>query len=121
MKYPSRLPRPVVIELPREIDACNAEEVGAQLRAAYRPPGTIIVADMAMTIFCDSLGTRELLRVHKWAKASQCELRVARPSAEVLRVWELLGADQIFAIYPTIGAATRSDGMRTRLRLNRSR
>jgi len=60
---------------------------------------------MAKAIFCDSLGTRELLSVHYSALESRCELHVARPSGEVLRVWQLLGADRILAIYPTIEAA----------------
>jgi anti-anti-sigma factor len=108
MKVASRHTRCVVIRLPGEIDARNAEEVAVQLRAAYKP-GTIIVADMSKSTFCDSLGTRELLNVHYWALASRCELRVARPSAEVLSVWDLLGADRIFAIYPTVATARRSD------------
>ena len=104
MKIAIRRIRPVVIQLPREIDGSNAEEVAARLRAAYRP-GAIVVADMAKAIFCDSLGTRELLSAHYSARESRCELHVARPSGEVLRVWQLLGADRILAIYPTIEAA----------------
>ena len=104
MKLAIRYTRPVVIQLPRDIDAVNAEEVAAPLRAAYKP-GTVIVADMAKTTFCDSLGTRELHNVHHWAIASRCELHIARPTVNVLRVWQLLGADQIFAIYPTLAAA----------------
>jgi anti-anti-sigma factor len=107
MNFASRLTRPVVIQLPREIDATNAEAVAARLRAAYRP-GAIVIADMANAVFCDSLGTRELIKFHKWAKASRSELRVVRPCAEVLHAWQLLGADQVFAIYPTLEAATRS-------------
>src|SRR5215469_9153819 len=104
MKITIRRTRPVVIQLPRELDGSNAEEVAARLRAAYRP-GAVVVADMAKTIFCDSLGTRELLSVHYSALESRCELHVARPSGEVLRVWQLLGADRILAIFPTIEAA----------------
>jgi len=107
MKIVSRDTRPVVIALPREIDANNAPEVAAQIRAAYRPD-RIVVADMAKVRFCDSLGTRELLNVHYWAIASRCEMHIARPSAQVLRVWELLGADRIFAIYPSVKAAKGS-------------
>ena len=109
MRFAIRQFRHVVIQLPREIDATNAEEVAALLRAAHRP-GRVIVADMANAIFCDSLGTQELLKFHKWAKASRSELRVARPSSEVLRVWQLLGADQVFEIYPTLAAARSSQG-----------
>jgi anti-anti-sigma factor len=109
MRFAIRQFRPVVIQLPREIDATNADAVGARLRAASKP-GRVIVADMANAVFCDSLGTRELLKFHKWAKASRSELRVAGPSSEVLRVWQLLGADQVFEIYPTLEAARSSQG-----------
>lgn len=98
---------PVVVELPAQVDAANADEVGEQLRAALNG-GTIVVADMARTIFCDSRGTQVLLNAHHWARALRCELRVARPGAEVLQVWMLLGADQVFALYPTLPAATAS-------------
>jgi anti-anti-sigma factor len=96
----------MVIQLPPEIDAGNAEEVGSRLRAAYAP-GRIIVADMGNVTFCDSLGTRELINVHFWAKAVGCEVRFARPTAPVLRVWQLIGVDRVFAIYPNLGAARR--------------
>src|SRR5262245_18616638 len=118
MRFAIRQPRPAVIRLPREIDSTNAEAVAALLRAEYKP-GRIIVADMANAIFCDSLGTRELLKFHKWAVASRGELRIARPAAEVLRGWQLLGAEQVFAIYPTLEAARspqgRFAGLSTRL------
>ena len=107
MKIVSRDTRPVVIQLPREIDASNALDVAAQIRAEYRPD-RIVVADMAKVRFCDSLGTRELLNVHYWAIASRCELRIARPSAGVRRVWNMLGADRIFVIFPSIKAAKGS-------------
>jgi anti-anti-sigma factor len=111
LKITSLTHRPVVIQLPREIDASNAAEVAAEIRAAYKPD-TIIVADMAKARFCDSLGTRELLNAHYWAIASRCELRIARPSVAVLRVWELLGADQIFAIYPSLASARAASSRR---------
>jgi len=103
----NRLTRPIVIRLPRQVDAGNAEEVAGQLRAEFAPD-KIIVADMAKTMFCDSRGTQELLGAHYWARALECELRVARPCSEVLRVWQLLGANEIFAIYPTIVAARQT-------------
>ena len=98
--------RPAVIEFPRELDTNNAGELASLLRAEHKA-GRIIVADMALTTFCDSRGTQELLKVHRWAITSRCELRIARPSADVLRVWLYLGADQIFNIYPTLDGALK--------------
>jgi anti-sigma B factor antagonist len=105
MKPPIRHDRPAVIQLPHEIDAVNAENVAARLLQAAYGADAVIVADMGKTTFCDSRGTQELLKVHHWALASRCELRFARPTVNVLRVWQLLGADQILTIYPTLAAA----------------
>ncbi len=105
-----RLSRPVVIELPREIDATTAEEATEPLRAACAH-GAVVIADMALTTFCDARGTQELLNAQYSAKAASCEMRVARPSAEVLRVWMLLGIERIFAIYPTLEGARVVDGV----------
>jgi anti-anti-sigma factor len=96
--------RHVIIELPDEIDIVNAEAVGAQLRTACKA-NAIVIADMARTTFCDARGMQELLNAHYRAKELICELRVALPSGFVLRTWELLGVDRIFAIYPTLEAA----------------
>lgn len=73
---------------------------------------------MAKTTFCDSRGTQELIKVHKWALASRFELRFARPTASVLRVWQLLGADEIFAIYPTLDGARKTAPALSALRLS---
>jgi anti-anti-sigma regulatory factor len=100
----NRLTSHIVIRLPRQVDAGNAEEIALQLRAAYAED-KIIIADMAKTLFCDSRGTQELLSAHYWARALRCELRVAGPCLEVLRGWQLLGVNEVFAIYPSLEAA----------------
>ena len=99
----SKFAHPAIVKLPAEIDLANAEAVGAQLRSACTAHA-IVIADMTRTTFCDSRGTQELLNAHYRAKELLCELRVALPSAFVLRTWEILGVDRIFAIYPTLKA-----------------
>jgi hypothetical protein len=42
----------VVVSLPAEIDTANAEHVGEQLRAAFAPGVTAVIAEMGSTIFC---------------------------------------------------------------------
>ncbi len=58
----------------------------------------------AMT-FCDSLGIKKLLAAHEQASHLGCQLRFALPGGQVLRVLNLLGADRVLAVYPTLAEA----------------
>jgi len=94
-----------VVKLPAEIDMTNADSVVADLEGAFASQVTIVVADMTATTFCDSRGIRALVLAHKHAAAFGAELRLAVPSASVLRVMGLLGADAVLAIYPSLQEA----------------
>jgi anti-sigma B factor antagonist len=91
---------PVIIKLPAEIDVVNAEETGWLLMSAFTPGG-VVIADMTATAFCDSLGIKKLLAAHYQASDLGCQLRLALPGGQVLRVLKLLRADSVLAIYPT--------------------
>ncbi|HEX2317527.1 MAG TPA: STAS domain-containing protein [Streptosporangiaceae bacterium] len=94
-----------VVAMPGEIDVMNAEEVTERLTVACKP-GMIVVADMTATTFCDTRGTQELLAAHYRIGQMGCELRLAVRYAHMLRMWELMGADKVLAIYPSVMAAT---------------
>ena len=48
---PDSGPGPAVVALSAEIDMANADDVGEQLRSAFTPGVTIVVADMTLTMF----------------------------------------------------------------------
>jgi anti-sigma B factor antagonist len=95
----------VVVKLPVEIDVTNAEDVGDDLCAAFQRGVRVVVADMTMTKFCDSSGVRNLVMASRHAAAGHDELRIAVPSAAVLRVLTVLGADRVLHLYPTLAEA----------------
>jgi anti-sigma B factor antagonist len=97
--------RPTIATLPAGMDVTNAERVGADLRAAFAPGVTVVVADMTATTFCDSLGIRALVRAHQRAAASDAELRLVVPSARVMRLLAVLGLDGLLAIHPSLQEA----------------
>lgn len=105
MRDHERLKRPVIVSLPAEIDVANAEDVGEQLRAAFAPGVTVVIADLGSTVFCNTSGARQLVLAHKRAVASDRELRVVIPSAAVLRLLAILGLDRVLEIYPDLAAA----------------
>lgn len=105
MRDLERLARPVIVSLPAEIDIVNTGDVGEQLRAAFAPGVTVVIADLGLTVFCDCSGVRHLMLAHDRADAAGAELRVVAKSGSVLRVLEVLGADRLLRIYPSVGAA----------------
>jgi anti-sigma B factor antagonist len=108
MRDHERLKRPVIVPLPAEIDMANAEDVGEQLRLAFAPDVTVVIADLGSTVFCDCAGSRQLVLAHKRAVASNRELRVVISSSTVLRVLAILGFDRVLEIYPDLAAALAS-------------
>jgi anti-anti-sigma factor len=101
--------RPVIVSLPAEIDITNAEHVGEQLRGAFTPGVTVVIADLGSTVFCDCSGVRQLLLAHKSAVVSKRELLLVTSSTGVLRILAILGLDCVLEIYPDLAAvlATR--------------
>lgn len=108
MRDHERPKHPVIVLLPAEIDMANAEDVGEQLRAAFAPGVTAVIADLGSTVFCDTSGARQLLLAHRRAVASDRELRVVTSSAAVLRILAILGLDCVLGVYPDLAAALAS-------------
>jgi anti-anti-sigma factor len=98
-----RLPQ-VVITLPDEIDMSNATQVRDTLVHALDAGPTVLIADAARTMFCDSATITMLLRAHDQAAATGAQLRIAASPA-LRRVLELTGADRRLHVYPTVAAA----------------
>ena len=103
-------PHPVVVTLPGEIDMANARQVRQRLYAVLAAGAPIVVADMAATRFCDSMGLRALVLAHKQATASGAELRVVIPSPAILRIMDITKLDTVLHIYPSAEEAL-ADGM----------
>jgi anti-anti-sigma factor len=94
-----------MVVLPVEIDSCCADVVSSGLAAALGEGTSVVVADLSGTGFCDSSGVRALVAFHKLAVAHGTEVRLVVPSPAVLRIFELMGADQVLSVYATLGSA----------------
>lgn len=100
-----RLPGPVVVALPAEIDMANAGSVGEQVRSAFAPGVTVVIVDMTLTVFCDSYGMRALALAHRCAAARHAQLRLVVSHPGVLQVLRLAGLVRLLPVYPSLGAA----------------
>ena len=98
----TRLPAPVIVSLPGEIDVTNAGEVLALITAAAAPGVTVVVADLTATSWCDSAGLRHLLQAHQAADVG-AQLRLAiSPDGPISRVIQLTGIGRFVPVYPTL-------------------
>ncbi len=106
MESNKALSRPVVVELPEEIDMTNADRVAAQLRDSFVPGVRVVVADLTATSFCDSAGIRGLTLLHQKAAESGARLHLAvAAEGPVSRVLDLMDLTGVLNIYPSVQAA----------------
>ena len=101
----SAQPRPVVVTLPAEIDMATADGVYTQITAEFARGTQVVIADMAATTFCDTLGTRALVHAYHRAAEVGSELRLLMPSPGIMRVWKVLGVEAVLPIYHSLAEA----------------
>jgi anti-sigma B factor antagonist len=94
-----------VVALPAEIDAANIGLVEAAVASALASRPAVLIADGTKTVFCDSSGIAALIRAHDQAASAGAQLRVVITGMPVRRVLELLGADQLLLVYPSLSGA----------------
>jgi anti-sigma B factor antagonist len=94
-----------VVAAPAEIDITNAAELRAALVQTAAAGHTTLVVDMTGTRFCDSAGLHVLVHAHKRARAGGGELLLALHAAELLRVLEITGIDQMVPACATLDEA----------------
>jgi anti-anti-sigma factor len=99
------VPRTVVVTLPAEIDVGNSGLVQAALAGALASTPNVVVADGTATGFCDCSAIAALMAIHRQAASTGVTLRVVVTTAAVRRVLEILEADQVLQVYPSLDAA----------------
>jgi anti-anti-sigma factor len=99
----------VVVTLPAEVDVGNSGLVQAALAGALLGAPKVVVADGTGTGFCDCSAIAALMVIHRQAATAGAQLRVVVASAAVRRVLELIGADHVLLVYPSLEDA-QSDG-----------
>jgi anti-sigma B factor antagonist len=99
----------VVVTLPAEVDVSNETEVERALTTALATRPAVVIADGTLTEFCDCAAVAALIGARKRAATAGIELRIVITNARVHRVLELLGAETVLPVYPSLEAA-QADG-----------
>jgi anti-sigma B factor antagonist len=93
----------VVVTMPAEIDAVNADAIHHSLLAEASYDAAVLILDMSRTTFCDSAGVQVIVDTYNRATATHTRLRLV--ATAVIRILTLVGIDQLMPIYQTLEEA----------------
>lgn len=94
-----------VVALTGEIDIAAAPAVRQTLERACEQ-GSALVVDLSLVSFIDSTALGVLIGVHKRCAATGTPMRLVVSEPRILKVFEITGLTDLFAIVPSLADAT---------------
>jgi anti-sigma B factor antagonist len=83
--------------------AYRDEAVALSEKVAELLPGARqLVLELSAVEMIDGAGLGELVVIHRWARASNCPIKLAGPSNRMLELLELTNLVSVFEIYPAL-------------------
>jgi anti-anti-sigma factor len=95
----------IVVTLAGESDVYTYDQLRGALEAEAGRGIALLVVDLAELEFMDSTGVQVLLDVRVLMHDRGGKLALARPQNTVARVLNLVGADQLIPVYPSVEEA----------------
>ncbi|MEU8139825.1 STAS domain-containing protein [Streptodolium elevatio] len=99
-----------VLTLTGDLDYHTAPQLGRAVEETPLGPDNNVVIDLTDLAYCDSTGLTALITAYKQATGAGARLVLAAPSAELLRVFAIVGLDQLFTYQPTADDAVKALG-----------
>ncbi|MFJ1804232.1 MULTISPECIES: STAS domain-containing protein [unclassified Streptomyces] len=90
-----------VLTVSGELDHHTSPSFREALNEIALTPDTGLVLDLSGLTYCDSTGITVLVTAYQRAQASGTQLNVAGASTHLLRVFSIVGLDQVFTLKPT--------------------
>lgn len=97
--------RAALLEVAGEVDSLSASVLDDGVDRLLAERADTLVLDLTGVTFLASSGLAVLIRAQRGADERARTLRVVTATRAVLRVLEVTGADQLFAIHPTVADA----------------
>jgi anti-anti-sigma factor len=95
----------IVVALSGESDVYTYDQLRGALEAETGKGAALLVVDLAELEFMDSTGVQVLLDIRVLMNEHGGKLVLARPQNTVARVLNLVGADQLIPVYPSVEEA----------------
>ncbi len=90
---------PCLLEVSGELDHHTADRMRQALNELPRDRGTAVVIDLSGLVFCDSSGFTVLISAYHLIQAVGGSLALAGLDDDIMRVFKIVGLDQIFDFY----------------------
>ncbi|MBD0694747.1 STAS domain-containing protein [Streptomyces sp. CBMA123] len=100
-----------ILRLDGEVDQHRRLQLREALAQGVKVGPPRLVVDLSGLTFCDSTGLNALLQTRLDADAAGVLLLLAAPTAQLLRLLDVTGAQELFTIRPSVPAAL-ADGFR---------
>jgi anti-sigma B factor antagonist len=99
-----------LVSVSGEVDYAKAPALERTLRDAAEDRTGEVIVDLTCCSFLDSRGLAALLATRKRLGNSDRSLGLVLSNPSVLKIFQITGFDQIFEIYPSLGAAVNGNG-----------
>jgi anti-sigma B factor antagonist len=99
-----------LVSVSGEVDLATAPALERTLRDAAEDQTGEVIVDLTCCSFLDSRGLTALLATRKRLGNSDRSLGLVLSNPNVLKIFQITGFDQIFEIYPSVGAAVNGNG-----------
>ena len=99
-----------VVSVIGEVDLATAPVLERTLRDAAEAQTGEVIVDLTCCSFLDSRGLTALLATRGRLTHSNRSLGLVLSNPNVLKIFQITGFDQIFEIYPSLGAAVNGNG-----------
>jgi anti-sigma B factor antagonist len=96
-----------------EVDLATVPALEQMLIGAGEDPSRALIVDLSACTFLDSTGLRALTGTRTRLKRSNRPMALVTSRPSVLRIFEITGCDELFEIYPSLGAAVHGNGTPT--------
>lgn len=100
-----------LVSVSGEVDLATAPALQRTLRGAADDHRGEVIVDLTCCSFLDSRGLTALLAIRELLGHSDRSLRLVASSPHVLKIFQITGFDQLFEIYPSLGAAIDHNGI----------
>lgn len=97
-----------LLRLVGDLDSTNAESTSSRIIELLQDGVKTVVADFSRLRYINSTGLGALLFVNKKLKEAGGVFKVANVNENVLEIIEIIGADQLLEIHPTLEEALAS-------------
>jgi len=90
------------------LDVLTGPKVKEAVKELAQERGLRLVLDMEKTLFMDSSGCGQLLAILRVLTTTHGELRIARPTSQVLNLFQLTRLNTVFEIHDSVESAVES-------------